>query len=198
MNKKNHFCTSLTLVLFLGLAYLSLSGRTASINQAFNQALSSYIQPHLTQLMLMVSFLGEWFIYSPIILLLVSLKKYRAHFGLPMLKAMMATVLSNQLLKNVFQVPRPQIYRLSPASGYSFPSGHSMGAMSFALLLIHFLQQSSLDKKWKRIGSFLALAFALGMGLSRIYLGVHTISDVLAGYLLSFFIVHSMKITRIL
>ncbi|WP_054703761.1 phosphatase PAP2 family protein [Bacillus sp. JCM 19041] len=70
-------------------------------------------------------------------------------------------------------------------ASYSFPSGHTMGAMSFYTVLTFFI--------WRRVDSrrvrggvltFSAMMI-LGMGFSRVYLGVHYATDVLGGFLLS-------------
>lgn len=93
--------------------------------------------------------------------------------------------LLNQVLKFVIQRPRPSGYHYVLASGYSFPSGHSMVSMAFYGLLIYFIYKSDYDKTWKYLsmGLFGLLIFLIG--LSRIYLGVHYVSDVLAGFVLS-------------
>ncbi|KXT75979.1 phosphatase PAP2 family protein [Streptococcus sp. DD12] len=89
-------------------------------------------------------------------------------------------------LKNIYQRPRPSISHLVEASGYSFPSGHSLGSMViFGTLVIVFWQRFG-KSIW---GKCLVLLFAslIGLiGLSRIYVGVHYPSDVLAGFVLGY------------
>ncbi len=92
----------------------------------------------------------------------------------------------NQLLKLAFLVPRPFLLdsRLQPheaaldsATGYSFPSGHSSGAASLAM---------GMGLGYRRLWVWIALwAYALLVGLSRLYLGVHTPLDVVAGLALT-------------
>lgn len=96
-------------------------------------------------------------------------------FGLSVGGAM----LLNLLVKLVFARPRPALWlSLKPAFYYSFPSGHAMGAAALAAALGFLL--------WRRPGRWLAWVlgplFALGVGWSRMYLGVHYPSDVLAGW----------------
>lgn len=69
--------------------------------------------------------------------------------------------------------------------GYSFPSGHSMVSMAFYGFLIYLIYNNIKNKyiKWILICSLSILIILIG--ISRIYLGVHYTSDVLAGFLLS-------------
>lgn len=93
----------------------------------------------------------------------------------------LATLL-NLLLKTLIQRPRPEGYRLVAESGFSFPSGHSMVAMAFYGLLIWMVWSYEKDALVRRLG---VIGFGLVIvlvGLSRIYLGVHYASDVLAGF----------------
>lgn len=93
----------------------------------------------------------------------------------------LATLL-NLPLKTLIQRPRPEGYRLVAESGFSFPSGHSMVAMAFYGLLIWMVWRYEKDSLVRRLG---VIGFGLVIvlvGLSRIYLGVHYASDVLAGF----------------
>ena len=94
-------------------------------------------------------------------------------------------VLLNQILKFIVQRPRPEGFRLAVVSGFSFPSGHSMVAMAFFGLLAWFVWRYE-KNRWMR--NLLVIAFSiviLMIGISRVYLGVHYASDVLAGFCVS-------------
>ncbi len=69
--------------------------------------------------------------------------------------------------------------------GYSLPSGHSMVSLAFYGLIIYFIYKNIENKhiKWTLI-AVLSLLIVF-IGISRIYLGVHYTSDVLAGFLLA-------------
>ena len=100
------------------------------------------------------------------------------------LNLVFATVL-NQILKYIVQRNRPEGYRLIDESGYSFPSGHAMAAFGFYGFIIYLLWHFNLAKSAKIIFSVLLGALIILIGVSRIYLGVHYASDVLAGYMVS-------------
>lgn len=104
----------------------------------------------------------------------------------------------NLILKNILQRPRPTQYRLIDETGYSFPSGHSMVSMAFYGFLIYLIYKKVENKymKWTLI-SVLSILICL-IGISRIYLGVHYTSDVLAGFLMaiSYLIIYSSIISK--
>ena len=94
-------------------------------------------------------------------------------------------VVLNQVLKFLVQRPRPEGFRLAAETGFSFPSGHSMAAMAFFGLLIWMVWRYERDRA-VRIGCSVALAaLIVAVGVSRIYLGVHYASDVVAGFCVS-------------
>lgn len=91
----------------------------------------------------------------------------------------------NQLLKRILQRPRPEEFRIINESGYSFPSGHSMISMAFYGFLIYLIYKNVKNKylKWSLIAVLGILIISIG--ISRIYLGVHYTSDVVAGFLIA-------------
>lgn len=102
--------------------------------------------------------------------------------GRCMLLNLVGAALLNFLLKNLVQRPRPEGFRLVAAGGYSFPSGHSMVAMAFYGLLAYLVWRYEKDSIMRWLWS-LSLGFIVAaVGISRIYLGVHYASDVLAGF----------------
>ncbi|MBB6638423.1 phosphatase PAP2 family protein [Cohnella thailandensis] len=93
----------------------------------------------------------------------------------------------NVALKLVFHRERPSFHRLVQASGYSFPSGHSMGAFSLYGIAAFLLWKHISSRRGRTLLILVSCALVLAIGISRIYLGVHYPSDVLAGYLASGF-----------
>ena len=92
-------------------------------------------------------------------------------------------VLLNQLLKRHFVRPRPDLASaVLGATGYSFPSGHAMSA-TIVLGALGYLAARSARSWAVKSAAFSAFAtLALAIGVSRLYLGVHWASDVVAGF----------------
>ena len=91
----------------------------------------------------------------------------------------------NTLLKTIVQRPRPEGFRLVAESGYSFPSGHSMVAMAFFGLLIWMIWRHHRRDAMRVVWCAFFGLVIVAVGLSRVYLGVHYASDVLAGFCVS-------------
>jgi len=89
----------------------------------------------------------------------------------------------NQMLKAIFARARPEhADGLVQASGYSFPSGHSTGSMVCYGMLAYVVLRSR-PARWHVPAIAVALALAFSVGLSRVMLRVHYVSDVAAGWL---------------
>lgn len=109
--------------------------------------------------------------------------------------ALALTLLADKILNFVFPTPRPFIIDesvnllISPPSNPSFPSTHTAAATAFAAIIFYF----------SKILGVVAVIFAIFVGISRIFVGVHYPSDVLAGIILGLaaFII-SVKLTNLL
>ncbi|GIO68408.1 phosphatase PAP2 family protein [Paenibacillus sp. FSL M7-1455] len=175
-------------VLFLIVAVLIETGHIAWFDDAVISAVQGLENDGLTRVMKWFTFLGSSLMAVILSVLafffLMVVLKHRREL-LMFLTAVGGSELWNLLLKYAIQRDRPNTHRLIEITGYSFPSGHSMGAFSlygaFAFLVwrhIPFLAG--------RIAMIAAgVALTLLIGISRIYLGVHYPSDVLGGYLAS-------------
>lgn len=94
-----------------------------------------------------------------------------------------------RLLKQLFKRARPDVHRLIEIGGYSFPSGHATNAICIYGILT-FVLWHHIPSHWGRIIlAIFSIFMILSIGLSRIYLGVHYPSDVLAGYFAGGFLV---------
>jgi undecaprenyl-diphosphatase len=108
-------------------------------------------------------------------------KKHMAYFTVA---SVVGGMIVGDLLKELFQRPRPEIVpHLAYASNTSFPSGHSMMSALTYLTLAALLARSQERKRLKAYFFLLATSITLMVGASRVYLGVHWPTDVLAGWM---------------
>lgn len=99
--------------------------------------------------------------------------------------AIIGSLLLNVAAKHSFARARPDLWQsIAPETTFSFPSGHAMGSMTLAmvLVLLCWSVRTPWGWGWRWPVTILATVFVLLVGLSRIYLGVHYPSDILAGW----------------
>lgn len=147
--------------------------------------LAPFVTDNITSVVLFITFFGSYLFMITAWLLLFSfylfIRKNKWHF-ITMLTIAVSNFGMMVGLKFFFNRPRPLIPLLKEIPGLSFPSGHAFMSMIFYGLLISIVYRdiSSLWKKWMVI--FILLSFIFLVGFSRVYLRVHYLSDVLAGY----------------
>ena len=119
----------------------------------------------------------------PVIVILTAIMYWciNKKYGQKLLFSLTANIAINTGIKEYVKAPRPigteglESLRVSTATGYSFPSGHTQTATTFWTSLMIIFRQ-----KWMYI---LGLIMILGVGLSRLYLGVHWPIDVICGWI---------------
>lgn len=182
---------SLTLLLAFGLLATILD---TEIVQAFDSGIIQTIQaikhPILTPIMKFFSFIGDTpqviVISLTLLIILYKIFHHRKELILFTLVLLGSTGF-NILLKSYFQRERPTLYTLVVEEGFSFPSGHTMAALSL-YGIISFLLWRHIPKQSGRIVLIvISVSLMLLIGISRIYLGAHFPSDVLGAYLFSGF-----------
>lgn len=156
----------------------------------FDKFITTYIQdfetPFLTNIMRFFTYVGSMsFIHIfafVIFIIFYFFLNYRSELLL-FIVVLLGSHYLFRLLKQLFQRARPDFNRLIEIGGYSFPSGHATNALCIYGVLT-FVLWHHIPTRWGRIMlPIFSLFMILSIGLSRIYLGVHYPSDVLAGYL---------------
>lgn len=93
--------------------------------------------------------------------------------------ALAGSALLNLGAKQSFARARPTLWEsIAPESTFSFPSGHAMGSMTLACVAVALTWHT----RWRWPVAALSAVFVVGVGLSRVYLGVHFPSDIVAGW----------------
>ncbi|TEL31278.1 bifunctional DedA family/phosphatase PAP2 family protein [Pseudomonas aeruginosa] len=157
--------------------------------QDLDQGLMTLVQEHrnadLNPVMVVVTRLGDFrtqFIAGALLggILLLTRQWRPAIFAIGTL---VGTALANQTLKTLFARARPEVLA-EPLSSFSFPGGHSSASFAFFLTL-GVLASRQQPPRWRLTWVLLAVIPSLSIALSRVYLGVHWPSDIVAGALLA-------------
>ena len=146
--------------------------------------ISKIINEPLTIFLKIITTIGAAYVIIPvcIISIIYFWKKKEAKY---ITVNLITIFFSNQLLKRIIERPRPEGFRIVEELGYSFPSGHSMVSMGFYGFFIYLIYKKVKNKYIKWISISLLILIIILIGISRIYLGVHYASDVIAGFVLS-------------
>ena len=191
-------------LVFAILAWQLKAGGLTTGDGAITGWVRADITPGLTSWMILITGLGSFDFAAALTTLAVLFLLIHRKWGdgLRVAAASLSSWLLYTTLKLVFQRPRPDLPHLVPVGGYSFPSGHATvtAALFFTLAMVYCGSPANACRGWgwphppalaapgnrNRTGRVLALAAAmllvLLVGISRVYLGVHYPSDVLAGW----------------
>lgn len=116
-------------------------------------------------------------------LLILSPIPGRLKYGLPVTLTALGDMAVYKVMKHIFLRQRPDVmYHLVEQGGYSFPSGHSATSVAVYGLLFYLIRKHCKNPLAKNVLSGLCLFLAVGVGPSRLYVGVHWFTDVLAGW----------------
>ena len=184
----------LSLIIFLILTYLVITKKDLRIDSIVYNFISQFINDNLTKIVKFITFLGSATIVILVTLVaLITLKNKK--IGLFMGIDLIVITLFQHLLKPLIGRVRPVGINLVKESSLSFPSGHSLTAMAFYGYIIYLIYKSNL--KYKKLYIILLGILILLIGLSRIYLGAHYVTDVLGGFTFSlFYLVIFIELTK--
>jgi undecaprenyl-diphosphatase len=180
----------LTLALTLLLGFESLAeevfeGETHWLDEAILNWIHTTFPPHLEPLMLAVTALGYyWFVGILLAIAAPALYLRGLRFSAALLTISTAgSMVITTALKALYQRSRPELFQTDyVASFYSFPSGHATISVGFyGVLTIIIASRLRGASRWAICT--LGLTLMMAIGFSRLYLGVHYPSDILAGYL---------------
>ncbi|BDI19107.1 phosphatidylglycerophosphatase B [Nostoc cf. commune SO-36] len=145
--------------------------------------LHQFANPNLDNLMLFITNLGNpntVIVVAGITLLLLSWRRYREEAKFFVLACLGALIL-NTGLKLFFYKPRPELWdRLITEKSFSFPSGHALGSMVLYGFIAYEL--ATHYPNFAKVIYSLAVILIVAIGISRLYLGVHWPTDIIAGY----------------
>ncbi|HET7228826.1 MAG TPA: phosphatase PAP2 family protein [Longimicrobium sp.] len=176
----------LSVAAFGALADEVMEGDTLAMDNAVLLWMNRHASPALTGFALDVTALGAGaVVWLVAIVASVFLWSSRHRWSVVLLwVSIVGSGLINSTMKMFFERPRPQLFpwRVPYAGLSSFPSGHSMGSMVFYTTLAYLVARLVDSRFLRRFVFVLAGVIVTLIGLSRMYLGVHYPTDVLAGF----------------
>ncbi|MCR8967918.1 phosphatase PAP2 family protein [Streptococcus zalophi] len=190
--KQQHLLVaSFSILFFVMLGYLvkffpqTLVSFDTTIQNALRGQLPQLVTVFLSHITIIGNVLSQVIIVTVLFLFFYFWKKWKAE-GLFMLFSGSLAGILIIVLKNLYVRERPDIPHLIVEHGFSFPSGHATGSLLIFGTLFIIFQQRLKDGLLKKLVLLALVALIIIISLSRIYLGVHYPSDVLAGLLLAF------------
>ena len=139
----------------------------------------------LTPAVKVITYMGNWQSITLLCIILLCFRQSRIKYGLPVSAGAVSVTILNKIIKSVVERPRPDdIIHLVNAGGFSFPSGHSITSMFVFGMLIYLVRTNMQNRRAANAMTVVLAVPMICIGLSRIYLGVHYPTDVLAGWCL--------------
>jgi len=185
----------ISLIIFIITLITLVTKATLLLDYSIYLANKNIQNPFLTLFFILITSLANTIplITISIILGLFFIFRKRYYYLAIFMFSMLIGFITENLLKIIIHRIRPSSSIIS-MSGYSFPSGHATMAIIFLTLIIAYTLEYLKNKKARIFLPFLLVLLILLIGYSRIYLGVHWFSDIVAGYSLGLFVLSSSAI----
>lgn len=175
---------TLGISLFASLADEVIEGETLAFDEAVLRWFEQLHSPFLdTSVTVATSFGG---VLAIVVLTVVFASafwlKKRRRAALQLTISVLGVAMLNLVLKSLFSRSRPELWeQVVLETSYSFPSGHAMASSALALTMVLLLWQT----RWRWWVVAIVSLYVVIIGLSRLYLGVHYPSDIVAGWTIS-------------
>ncbi len=186
--------------LFVFLFFVDFIMIITGFSSSFDNAISLFFSVHnnviFTNIFKAISFIcsPKFMIVLNILLFIFIIIKKKYKLSIIVLSSI-SSVIFNNLVKIIVRREKPDYLRMVVEKSYSFPSGHAMISVLFFGSIIYLVNKYNV--KHKKLITFSLSTFILLVGISRIYLGVHYLTDVVGGYLLGlvvlFLIIHILE-----
>ena len=157
----------------------------STLDQRAMSSVHAWTAPGLTRAMLVCTFIGGLAFVAPtvVLLILVLLFRHARRDAGVLALTVGGSAALNVGLKLFFHRTRPTVpWALAHEPSFSFPSGHAVAAFCFYATIAYLLARGRRGTT-RTILIIIAVGIIFGIGLSRVYLGVHYPSDIAAGYL---------------
>jgi membrane-associated phospholipid phosphatase len=178
------FLQSLAMFAFLAQAY-AVRSPILHVDTELANALHANLVPSATAVFMAITMLGN----TPVLALVAGaagtylIRRRRGHDAALLLMSLVGAQLLTWILNATFERPRPTFDDpVATAHWFSFPSGHALSAIAFYGALAYVFADRFRSSQARLVGFVGVGLLVLAIGFSRLYLGVHYLTDVLAGY----------------
>lgn len=158
-----------------------------SFDNFFYNIIASNINDFSISFYKIITFLGstEFIISLCVFFLILFIILKKKNIGLIITGVLIISTIVNNLIKIIIMRDRPDVLSLVTEHSYSFPSGHTMAAVSMYGILLYLVLKSNIHKYLKITLSIVLSVIPILVALSRVYLGAHFMSDVIGAFLMS-------------
>jgi len=185
----SHFVMAFALFVVFSTLFIKLAKdvrelETASFDKAVLTAINGWSTSLLDTVIPVVTNFGGAFIVIALTFVLAGLFVYKREYyrAMVVLVGVGGASVLNLILKAIFERPRPTLWeRIVVEHGFSFPSGHAMASAALGVALAVALWNS----RWRWWAFTTAAAYIVIIGFTRLYLGVHYPTDIVAGWFVS-------------
>lgn len=181
MNYKRLIIACLLVIIFIILAFCVEMPVIEKIDSTVYGIFSKFISQSTTGIIKVITFLGNNIVVILVCLILLILKSTRKEIGIPAVISVAVSTILMVTIKILVARKRPSILPLIFEKSYSFPSGHAMVNTALYFTIAFFACRCIKNKKIAIPITIFIYIFPIIVGLTRVYLGVHYISDVFAG-----------------
>ena len=183
--------------LFIYITYAIFNDKITKLDTNVHSYILNIRNEALTNILILITNISSAYALIVLsIILLASMKNKKTPLLISLNLA--CAFITNQTAKLIFTRPRPFGINLIEESGFSYPSGHAMVSMSYFGFIAYLLYKNQKNKFTKSILIITLILTILTIGFSRIYLGVHYLSDVIGGFLLSIiYLIIYIKATKV-
>ena len=176
----NFILAGILVVVLVGIMVLIKNGGIVDFYDGVYNLVTRNTSTFLDNMYKVFTFLAStaYVIVACLAILVICILKKKKEIGFVIVGSVAISTIVNNVIKLIFRRPRPEVRRLVVEKSFSFPSGHTMAAVTLYGILIFFVMKSKLNKGLKIAISIILGLLPICVAISRIYLGAHFASDV--------------------
>ena len=184
---KKKILAGVLFVVFIIWTVLIKMNLLVGFDEFFYKLITSSMNDTLTSIFKIITFFGStvFMVIFAIVLFVIFILKKKNIISYLTSSCLIISTIFNNVIKVIVRRSRPDVLKLVHETSFSYPSGHTMASVSIYGIIIYLLLKSNLNKTLKYVGSIGLSILTILIGISRIYLGAHFMSDIIGAILVS-------------